>query len=134
MRFFATWCLLGGLAAVTGCSRMETSPCEPDARYSAARSAQPVQIPDDLSPPDESNALRLPPDVGGSSSVTAGDCLETPPSFFGETRPFQVSGDEDEGESRRERRERRRAERQEAEAPTAEPAPASEADDRVIDN
>lgn len=129
--------MLGGLAAVTGCSRMETSPCEPDARYATARSAPPVQIPDDLSPPDESNALRLPPDLGASGTVTAGDCLEAPPSFFGESRPFDVSAEEDEdrGESRRERRERRRAERREADAPAEPEPPASPSDeDRVIDN
>ena len=114
---------------------METSPCEPDARYSAARSAPPVQIPDDLSPPDESDALRLPPDSGDAGAQpTAGDCLEAPPSFFGESRPFEVSSEDDEGESRRERRERRRAERREAEAPAAEPAPPPASDDRVIDN
>lgn len=136
MRPLPVLCLLGGLAAVAGCSRMETSPCEPDARYSTARSARPVQIPDDLSPPDESSALRLPPDPGVSGPVTAGECLETPPSFFGETRPFQVTSDDDEDrESRRERRERRRNERkEEADAPAAEPAPAPAEDDRVIDN
>ena len=135
MRLFPTLCLLGGLAAVAGCSRMETSPCDPDPRYSGARSAPPVQIPDDLSPPDESDALRLPPAVGVDGSVTAGDCLETPPSFFGESRPFQVTSDEDDDrESRRERRERRRNERREAEAPAAEPASAPSEDDRVIDN
>lgn len=136
MRFLRTCCLLGGLAAAAGCSRMETGPCEPDARYSTARSAPPVQIPDDLSPPDESDALRLPPDAADGDSVTAGDCLEAPPSFFGESRPFNVSSeaDEDRGASRRERRERRRAERREAEAPAAEPVPAPSGEDRVIDN
>jgi hypothetical protein len=136
MRLLPICCFLSGLAAVAGCSRMETSPCEPDVRYSAARSAPPVQIPDDLSPPDESDALRLPPDVGGSASLTAGECLETPPSFFGESRPFEVTSEDDEerGESRRERRERRRAEREAGEVPANEPAPAPEADDRVIDN
>lgn len=137
MRLLPTLCLLGGLAAAAGCSRTETGPCEPEPRYSTARSAPPVQIPDDLSPPDESGALRLPPGAStAGGSVTAGDCLETPPSFFGESRPFDVTSedDEDRGESRRERRERRRAERSEAEAPEAEPPPAPSAEDRVIDN
>ncbi len=132
MRPIPALCLLGGLAAVAGCSRMETSPCAPDVRYATARSAPPVQIPDDLSPPDASNALRLPPAAGVDGPVTAGECLETPPSFFGETRPFQVSSDD--GESRRERRERRRSERRQAETPAPEPASAPSEDDRVIDN
>ena len=68
MHFCRTWCAIVGLAAIAGCSRQETMPCEPDARYSTARSAPPVQIPDDLSPPDESDAMRLPPDVGAVAS------------------------------------------------------------------
>jgi hypothetical protein len=144
MRFRSTWCAIVGLAAVAGCSRQQASPCEPEARYSTARSAPPVQIPDDLSPPNESDALRLPPDLSGATTLTAGECLEAPPSFFGESRPFSVSADAEEQsrrQSRRERREARRAEQ--AEAPAAQPEvaapaesrePAPAGDDRVIDN
>lgn len=142
MRLLGTWCLLAGLVAhVAGCSRMETDPCAPDARYSTARSTQPVQIPDDLSPPDETNALRLPPDPARGAPVTAGECLETPPSFFGESTPFRASAESDEdGESRRERRERRRSERREERADERPEPPAEQeesapgSDDRVIDN
>ena len=100
----------------------------------------PVQIPDDLSPPNESDALRLPPDLGGSSAVTAGECLESPPPFFGDSRPFLNAGDAAEP-SRKERREARRAARNEAPAeaqpgaaqpPPSAPPPSN--DDRVIDN
>src|SRR5690606_35879281 len=56
----AAWCLVASLAVLGGCSRQPTSTCEPAARYSTAGSAPPMQIPDDLSPPDEADALRLP--------------------------------------------------------------------------
>ena len=144
MRFCRTWCAIVGLAAVAGCSRQQTLPCEPDARYATARSALPVQIPDDLSPPNESDALRLPPDVGSSEVITAGECLEAPPPFFGDSRPFVSSEASTDGQSRRERREARREARR-GEAPASqpdapaeprEPTPAEPApsEDRVIDN
>ena len=140
MQFCRTWCAIVGLVAVAGCSRQQTTACEPEARYSTARSAQAVQIPDDLSPPNESDAIRLPPGLGNVASVTAGECLETPPSFFGETRPFGVNPDTADESQRQTRREARRAARAETPAaqPEAAPAeprePAPAGDDRVIDN
>ncbi len=148
MRFCRTWCAIVGLAAIAGCSRQETTPCEPDARYSTARSAPPVQIPDDLSPPDESDAIRLPSDadVGAVAvaAITAGECLESPPPFSGDSRPFVNDADAEESdEPRQTRREARREARGETPAaPAGEPdaAPAEQADpppadnDRVIDN
>ncbi|HWN39328.1 MAG TPA: hypothetical protein VNP02_12575 [Gammaproteobacteria bacterium] len=153
MRFCRTWCVIVawcsivGVAAIAGCSRGETLPCQPEARYSTARSAPPVQIPDDLSPPDESDAIRLPAEAAPAVSITAGECLETPPPFSGDSRPFLTSEDGKE-QSRKQRREAKRAERAEASAaqPAAapasqpEPAPAPQADpppandDRVISN
>jgi hypothetical protein len=141
MRSIRTACLIVGLAASAGCSRQEVGPCEPEARYSTARSAQPVQIPDDLSPPNESDALRLPPSSVASGPIVAGACLETPPPFFGESRPVGPDAAAAEEPSRRQaRREARRQARDEQPAvPTEtapverEPAPAGD-DERVIDN
>jgi hypothetical protein len=113
------WWLIVGLAAVAGCSRQETNPCEPEARYATARSAPPVQIPDDLSPPDEEDALRLPPDAIAASTPTAGECLEAPPSFFGDSRPFRR------GEEPADR---------EQEAPAQPEQGPSSGGDRVIEN
>ena len=113
--------MIVGLVASAGCSRQETVSCNTDPRYVTARSAPPVQIPDDLSPPNERDALRLPPDVGVSDSPTAGPCLQSPPSFFGESRPFQLSSDDDEAAPA-------------APAPGGQSAPAPDASDRVIDN
>lgn len=113
----ALWCSIAALAAMAGCSRQETVTCEPDARYTTARSAPPVQIPDDLSPPNEDDALRLPPD-GGAAAQTPGACLESPPSFFRDSQPFQRSGDAEEPEP----------------APAEQPEPPPVDGDRVIDN
>jgi len=145
MRFCGLLTAIVALAAVTGCSRGESVACVTDPRYSGARSSQPVQIPDDLSPPSESDAIRLPPDTGAVASLAAGECIEEPPPFFGDTRPF-VTNAETEAQSRRERRAARRAAEAQAPAgqavgaptePTPAPAPSEPApagDDRVIDN
>jgi len=144
MRLTRTWCVIVGLMAIAGCHRNQTLPCQPEARYSGARSAPPVQIPDDLSPPDESDAIRLPADFAPVGSITAGECLENPPPLSGDSRPFVTS---EEGQSRKQRREAKRAERAQSSAPQpAAPASQSEAappkqpdpppagDDRVISN
>jgi hypothetical protein len=101
-----------------------------------------VQIPDDLSPPDESDAIRLPSDVGVGvgGSITAGECLEEPPPFFGDSRPFVDDDDDENDQSRRQRREARREARAEAQSAPSDAEPAEQGDpppsddDRVIDN
>jgi hypothetical protein len=100
-----------------------------------------VQIPDDLSPPNEQDALRLPPLTVVSGPVVAGECLETPPPFFGESRPLSADSASTEEPSRRQsRRAARREARDEAPAQpetapgeSSEPAPTGD-DERVIDN
>jgi hypothetical protein len=121
MRHSKFLCLFVGLVATAGCSRQESVSCNTDPRYVTARSAPPVQIPDDLSPPNDRDALRLPPDVGAGARPTVGPCLQSPPSFFGESRPFQLSSDDD-------------AAAPAAPAPAERSAPAVDASDRVIDN
>jgi uncharacterized lipoprotein len=118
MVFRATLWLALGLGIAAGCSRTPTNNCEPNERYATARSAPPVQIPDDLSPPDESGALRLPPDAGAVPAPVADACLETPPPFTGTTHPGRRGAAES-------------AETQAAPETSAEP-PADP--DRVIDN
>lgn len=58
--------------------------CEDDARYSGASSAAPLRIPDDLSVPDESEAISVPPGPASASPPEGepGRCLERPPDFF----------------------------------------------------
>jgi hypothetical protein len=99
-----------------------------------------VQIPDDLSPPNESDALRLPPVAVVSGPIVAGACLEAPPPFSGESRPVAAAAGAEEPSRRQARREARRQARGETQAAPAEPAPAEREpapagdDERVIDN
>lgn len=116
------WCLVASVALLAGCSRQPTSNCEPVERYSTASSAPPIQIPDDLSPPNEADALRLPP--GAVANVTPSDrCLESPPPFSGASR----LGRERAAEA---------AEAADVAAPVEAPVvpPEAENGDRVIDN
>ena len=52
-------------SAVCGCRGEAELRCEPTERYTGAASIPPVRVPDDLSVPDESNSLRLPPPSAG---------------------------------------------------------------------
>jgi uncharacterized lipoprotein len=116
MRFVAPLCLTLGLATIGACSRDEVARCEPPDRYATARSVAPVQIPDDLSPPDETDALRLPPVAPSPTDPPSAGCLEAPPPFFDTGRPG-IEPDPEPVPS--------------AEEPVAAPEPAG---DRVIDN
>jgi hypothetical protein len=120
MRRCATlWVALSLVTAAAGCSRQLTADCEPTERYSTARSIAPVQIPDDLSPPDEGDALRLPPAAltSGAAPSPSSGCLESPPSFF---RDRTSSG--------------RPIEREASPESPAEGEPAAVDGERVIDN
>jgi uncharacterized lipoprotein len=71
------------LAGLAGCGRDRTvANCEPTARYATATSSPPIQIPDDLTPPDESDSLRLPATTSGTAPSQP--CLESPPGFYAE--------------------------------------------------
>ena len=74
------------IAWLSGCGRDHTLACEATARYASATSAPPVQIPDDLSPPDEKDSLRLPP-VATNAAAPTRPCLESPPGFYAEGAP-----------------------------------------------
>ncbi|HET8698946.1 MAG TPA: hypothetical protein VFO94_15785 [Gammaproteobacteria bacterium] len=74
--------VLAAAAVLGGCARDHTLRCEPSERYARAGSTAPVRVPDDLTPPDETDALQLP----SAPSAPAADgaekaCLETPPTF-----------------------------------------------------
>jgi hypothetical protein len=70
---------------LAACSHNRGTQCGEDPRYTRAQTAPPVRIPDDLSPPDETDSLRLPaatqPAGGATASAAAERCLETPPKF-----------------------------------------------------
>ena len=104
-----------GCAFLVGCHRSNTGGCEDTRHYAKAVSASPVQIPDDLTPPSETDALRLPPVVTNNRAPTQ-PCLEDPPAFSEQIRlggradPAKAGSDAGAKEkpSRRERREQRR--------------------------
>lgn len=77
------WMLLP-LLALTACAGERTVSCQDNVTYRNASSIPPLRIPDDLSVPDESDAIRVPPPPASSSTAAAepGDCLERPPDFF----------------------------------------------------
>lgn len=75
-----------GIATVAACGGEGAMRCESSSLYASSTSAPPVRVPDDLSVPDESQALQIPP---GESLPPKGkddppDCLEQPPEFFEE--------------------------------------------------
>jgi len=69
---------------LSGCfGRFSVAACEQSDRYQNAYDAAPVQVPDDLTPPDESRALKIPALPPEAESVEKrGDCLESPPEYF----------------------------------------------------
>jgi uncharacterized lipoprotein len=98
--------------ALAGCHREKTSGCEDTKRYAEAASASPVQIPDDLTPPAETDALRLPP-VLTNSRAPSQPCLEDPPAYseqirLGARAEADKAAAQKKDMSRRERRQQRR--------------------------
>ena len=102
-----------GCTFLVGCHRSNTSGCEDTRRYAKAVSASPVQIPDDLTPPAETDALRLPPVIVSNRAPTQ-PCLEDPPAFSEQIRlggradPAKSDAGATQEPSRRERRQQRR--------------------------
>ena len=83
LRFGFVNALLAALL-LSACSGERGLSCENPERYSSATTSPPVRVPDDLSPPDESESLVIPP-INQTELSRAADparCLETPPGFF----------------------------------------------------
>ena len=85
---------------IGGCSRNAGLRCENQARYEGAEEALALMIPDDLDPPSEAEALRIPDEgaaavasesqASGQQPAEDGDaasCTEAPPDFFQEGSP-----------------------------------------------
>jgi hypothetical protein len=71
------------LLAVTGCAGDYALQCEESERYESSEEVPPVRVPGDLSVPDESEALRIPPPPPEQPSPESnrGPCLESPPEY-----------------------------------------------------
>lgn len=84
--FFAFMSVSGFAVLMSGCFGESTMRCEDVLRYATSQSIAPLQVPDGLSVPDESESLRIPSgeplEVPDPETVT--ECLEGPPDFFDE--------------------------------------------------
>ncbi|HEX7081851.1 MAG TPA: hypothetical protein VF329_12635 [Gammaproteobacteria bacterium] len=69
---------------LAGCAGDNGLRCEDTERYQNAESVGPIRVPDDLSVPDESEALRIPPAPSDALEAERdpASCLEDPPDFF----------------------------------------------------
>ena len=119
-RFAAASAALLIFSALCACSHGGAVACEPTSRYAGASTDGPVQIPDDLNPPDETESLRLPPDTGRTAQLSK-PCLETPPGFYADSAPNNPRG----GQGQRRNGAAATRPRQAAPPPAAAPAPPS---------
>lgn len=73
------------VATLSACSRETVVRCSRDTAYLEARNAGQLRIPDDLSIPDEVEALRIPGSAGGPDEPEepATECLDQSPAFIG---------------------------------------------------
>lgn len=78
--------LIGVLAtwSLGGCASRFAARCEDPARYAESGQIPPVRIPDDLSPPEQSEALQIPAPIEGEVEQleSRGSCLESPPDYY----------------------------------------------------
>ena len=72
--------------ALAGCGFLDAGSCENPERYEGSAEVAPVQVPEGLTPPDESRALKIPDTSSGDAAPVKkrGDCLESPPDYFEE--------------------------------------------------
>lgn len=72
-----------GVMSVAGCHTLHERECHKPQPYMKARSVPPLIFPPGLDPPDESNALRIPPlNTPAPPPLTGKEpCLDDPPSF-----------------------------------------------------
>ncbi|MFL2547476.1 MAG: hypothetical protein ACJ0SL_09010 [Candidatus Rariloculaceae bacterium] len=72
-------------ASLSSCASRFAATCVDPERYTDNGQMSPIRIPDDLSPPDESNSLQIPPAIEGEVEQleSRGNCLESPPDYYG---------------------------------------------------
>jgi hypothetical protein len=82
--------ILVAAAMLAGCRGDFGLRCENPERYMGSGEMPPVRVPDDLSVPNGTEALRVPPGEGAASAPTtstAGPCLESPPRYSEDDTP-----------------------------------------------
>jgi uncharacterized lipoprotein len=68
---------------VAACSGERRLSCVDTERYESSVTRPPIRVPDDLNPPDESDALVIPQvSTTELSDAAPQGCLEAPPGFF----------------------------------------------------
>jgi uncharacterized lipoprotein len=72
------------ICCLAGCFENPGLICQDSERYANSIEVAPIQIPNDLNPPDESEALRIPRVTGQPRVLAEGACTESPPDFFSE--------------------------------------------------
>ena len=70
------------VSCLAGCFGDPALLCEDSERYASSYEVASLQIPNDLDPPDESEALRVPRVTGQPRIPSEGPCMESPPDFF----------------------------------------------------
>jgi len=74
--------------ALASCSREEGLRCEDSSLYANSTSVPPTRVPDDLTVPDESDALLIPgAPVVDADEPPPEECLEAPPNYFEDEQP-----------------------------------------------
>ena len=61
--------------------------CEDQEYYSGSQEIAPIEVPDDLDAPDDSQAFSIPEVADGRSGPADVPCTESPPDFFSEELP-----------------------------------------------
>jgi uncharacterized lipoprotein len=90
------WTLVAGAAAavcLTGCSGDRALSCADSQRYADSGSIAPWSVPNDLSLPDESDALQI-PNVSEDEDSGRTGCLETPPRYYDEDQQNDDEGEQ----------------------------------------
>jgi len=76
---------LGFAGVAVGCGRLGLGglKCEDPEVYANSREIAPVQVPSDLTLPNETGSLEIPPELDEKEIIQMrGPCLESPPEFF----------------------------------------------------
>lgn len=73
--------LIGLAGVIAACSRGDTVRCEGGTLYREAQTVGQLRVPDDLSVPDETDALRVPGPTPQEEPPASTTCLELSPAY-----------------------------------------------------
>jgi uncharacterized lipoprotein len=72
------------VSSLSGCASRFAQRCEDPLRYTGSGQIPPIRIPDDLTPPDQTESLQIPAPIEGEVEEleSRGSCLESPPDYY----------------------------------------------------